>query len=157
MTTNSGSVPGDVFDVRKVRKFIELMNEHDLAEIDLRQGDQRIRLRRGPEMVTVATTPTAAFASTGAPSVSHGAARETKSGAAAPDDGARLQFQRQLLNDLLGRLHVITGEKHKGDVRPRADDGAGLIDQIIGRVVRFGAVGDNGAKRHGYIVREEGS
>ena len=57
MTANSGSVPGDVFDVRKVRKFIELMNEHDLAEIDLRQGDQRIRLRRGPEMVTVAAAP----------------------------------------------------------------------------------------------------
>jgi acetyl-CoA carboxylase biotin carboxyl carrier protein len=57
MASNSGSTPGDVFDVRKVRKFIELMNEHDLSEIDLRQGDQRIRLRRGPEMVTVASTP----------------------------------------------------------------------------------------------------
>jgi acetyl-CoA carboxylase biotin carboxyl carrier protein len=57
MASNSGSIPGDVFDVRKVRKFIELMNEHDLAEIDLRQGDQRIRLRRGPEMVTVASSP----------------------------------------------------------------------------------------------------
>ena len=57
MAGNSGSVPGDVFDVRKVRKFIELMNEHELSEIDLRQGEQRIRLRRGPEMVTVASTP----------------------------------------------------------------------------------------------------
>lgn len=57
MAATSGSNPGDVFDVRKVRRFIELMNEHDLAEIDLRQGDQRIRLRRGPEMVTVATSP----------------------------------------------------------------------------------------------------
>jgi acetyl-CoA carboxylase biotin carboxyl carrier protein len=57
MTSNSGSIPGDVFDVRKVRKFIELMNEHDLAEIDLRQGDQRIRLRRGPEMVTFGSSP----------------------------------------------------------------------------------------------------
>lgn len=57
MAATSGSGPSDVFDVRKVRRFIELMNEHDLAEIDLRQGDQRIRLRRGPEAVTVATTP----------------------------------------------------------------------------------------------------
>lgn len=54
MSSNAGSGAGDVFDVRKVRRFIELMNEHDLAEIDLRQADQRIRLRRGPEMVTVA-------------------------------------------------------------------------------------------------------
>ena len=57
MTSNSGAVPGDVFDVRRVRKFIELMNEHELSEIDLRQGEQRIRLRRGPEMVTMAAAP----------------------------------------------------------------------------------------------------
>jgi acetyl-CoA carboxylase biotin carboxyl carrier protein len=87
MTTNSGSAPGDVFDVRKVRKFIELMNEHDLSEIDLRQGDQRIRLRRGPETVTVATAPTGSFASAPTSSVSHGAPADAKHGGAAPDDG----------------------------------------------------------------------
>jgi acetyl-CoA carboxylase biotin carboxyl carrier protein len=59
---NSGSNPGDVFDVKKVRKFIELMNEHDLTEIDLRQGEQRLRLRRGPEMVTVSAQPPASSA-----------------------------------------------------------------------------------------------
>lgn len=57
MSGNPGPNPGDVFDVRKVKKFIELMNEHDLAEVDLRQGDQRIRLRRGPESVTVSAIP----------------------------------------------------------------------------------------------------
>jgi acetyl-CoA carboxylase biotin carboxyl carrier protein len=57
MSGNSGSIPGDVFDVKKVRKFIELMNEHDLAEIDLRQGDQRIRVRRGPQSVPVSMMP----------------------------------------------------------------------------------------------------
>jgi len=49
----SGSSSGDVFDVRRVRRFIELMNEYELSEIDLRQGDQRVRLRRGPEVVAV--------------------------------------------------------------------------------------------------------
>ncbi len=58
MSSNPAPIPGDVFDVRKVRKFIELMNEHDLSEIDLKQGDQRIRLRRGPETVTMAAMPT---------------------------------------------------------------------------------------------------
>src|SRR4051794_23137410 len=56
MSSNTGPIPGDVFDVKKVRKFIELMNEHDLAEIDLKQGDQRIRLRR-PEATTIAAMP----------------------------------------------------------------------------------------------------
>ena len=38
----------DIFDVRKIRRLVELMNEHDLQEIDLRQGETRIQLRRGP-------------------------------------------------------------------------------------------------------------
>lgn len=59
MAENSGSGPGDVFDDRKVLKFIELMNEHDLTEIDLKQGDQRIRLRRGPEVVSMSSMPMA--------------------------------------------------------------------------------------------------
>jgi len=36
----------EVFDVDRIRKLIELMKEHDLAEIDLRQSAQRIRLCR---------------------------------------------------------------------------------------------------------------
>lgn len=36
----------EVFDVDRIRKLIELMKEHDLAEIDLRQSQQRIRLCR---------------------------------------------------------------------------------------------------------------
>ena len=36
-----------VFDVEKVRELIEMMKEHDLNEVDLRQSDHRIRLRRG--------------------------------------------------------------------------------------------------------------
>ena len=84
MSSNPAPIPGDVFDVKKVRKFIELMNEHDLAEIDLRQGDQRIRLRRGPEAVTVAAVPamSAGIVSTG----SSGGGGERKAPEAAVDD-----------------------------------------------------------------------
>ena len=58
--SNGGSGSGEVFDVRKVRRFVELMNEHDLSEVDLRQGDQRIRLRRGQEPVVSVGAPQAA-------------------------------------------------------------------------------------------------
>lgn len=37
----------DVFDIKQIRRLIELMKEHDLGEIDLRQANQRIRLSRG--------------------------------------------------------------------------------------------------------------
>lgn len=36
----------DIFDVRKIRRLVELMKEHDLSEIDLQQGEVRIQIRR---------------------------------------------------------------------------------------------------------------
>jgi acetyl-CoA carboxylase biotin carboxyl carrier protein len=35
------------FDVRTIKYLVRLMSTHDLSEIDLREGDLRIRLRRG--------------------------------------------------------------------------------------------------------------
>ncbi|MHC4404497.1 MAG: acetyl-CoA carboxylase biotin carboxyl carrier protein [Planctomycetota bacterium] len=45
----AGSSNQDIFDVRKIRRLVELMKEHDLREMDLRKGDMRIQLRRGSE------------------------------------------------------------------------------------------------------------
>ena len=47
---------GDVFELDRIRAFVELMKEHDLNEVDLRQGDQRIRLRREDEIVMAPPT-----------------------------------------------------------------------------------------------------
>jgi acetyl-CoA carboxylase biotin carboxyl carrier protein len=44
--STSGTNSGDVFDLRRIRRLVELMNEHGLAEIDLREADVRIRLRK---------------------------------------------------------------------------------------------------------------
>ncbi len=94
MSSNPGQIPGDVFDVRKVRKFIELMNEHDLAEIDLRQGEQRIRLRRGPEAVTVAAMPTMSAAPVAVSSSSGGGERKA---VAAADDSKALVIRSPMV------------------------------------------------------------
>ena len=51
---------GDIFDVRKIRRLIELMNEHELNEIDLRQAEQRIRIRRGGDPIITTAMPAAA-------------------------------------------------------------------------------------------------
>jgi acetyl-CoA carboxylase biotin carboxyl carrier protein len=37
----------DVFDVERIRRLVRLMEEHDLSEIDLRQDEERINLKRG--------------------------------------------------------------------------------------------------------------
>ena len=41
----SGGTQRDIFDVKRIRRLVALMNEHELSEVDLKQGDQRIRLR----------------------------------------------------------------------------------------------------------------
>lgn len=44
MTDSEGN---EVFDLDRIRTLIELMRDHDISEVDLEQGDQRIRLARG--------------------------------------------------------------------------------------------------------------
>jgi acetyl-CoA carboxylase biotin carboxyl carrier protein len=39
------------FDVRTIRYLVRLMGKYELSEIDLREGDLRIRLRRGGELL----------------------------------------------------------------------------------------------------------
>jgi acetyl-CoA carboxylase biotin carboxyl carrier protein len=66
----AGSSPsqGDIFDVRKIRRLVELMNEHQLSEIDLQQGETRIRLRtRGEPGASSAGPPGSAAAQAGGP------------------------------------------------------------------------------------------
>ena len=45
------------FDVKTIKYLVGLMGQHDLSEIDLRDGNARLRLRRGPRRVTTTTTP----------------------------------------------------------------------------------------------------
>jgi acetyl-CoA carboxylase biotin carboxyl carrier protein len=96
MASNAGSGAGDVFDVRKVRRFIELMNEHDLSEIDLRQADQRIRLRRGPEMVTVAGA-VAPIAPTSAAGIKTASEAVSAGGSAASEDANALYIRSPMV------------------------------------------------------------
>jgi acetyl-CoA carboxylase biotin carboxyl carrier protein len=45
------------FDVSVIGRLVSLMSKHDLSEIDLRQGDRRIRLRRGQRLRQPAAAP----------------------------------------------------------------------------------------------------
>jgi len=67
--SSSGASPssGDIFDIKRIRRLVELMNEHELSELDLRQGEQRIRLRKGPEGMVALPTPPAAPAPAATP------------------------------------------------------------------------------------------
>ena len=45
------------FDVRTIRYLVDLMGRQDLSEIDLQEGDKRIRLRRGARPAPAAAAP----------------------------------------------------------------------------------------------------
>jgi acetyl-CoA carboxylase biotin carboxyl carrier protein len=53
MVADAASKTPGPFDVRTVEALVALMSEHDLNEIDLRQGEERITLRRGAASVMV--------------------------------------------------------------------------------------------------------
>ena len=49
----------DVFDIDRIRQIVELMEQHELSEVDLQQGDAKIKLNRG-STTPVFTAPAAA-------------------------------------------------------------------------------------------------
>jgi acetyl-CoA carboxylase biotin carboxyl carrier protein len=57
----------DIFDVRKIRRLVQLMKEHGLTAMDLQQSGMRIRLRRGGGSPVRETTAPAAAPPPAAP------------------------------------------------------------------------------------------
>ena len=55
--TGNESKDQEVFNLDRIKNLVQLMEEHGLNEIDLRQEKQRIKLRRGPEISAVAAAP----------------------------------------------------------------------------------------------------
>jgi len=45
--SKGGKTGDDAFNIERVRQIIELMEEHGLSEVDLQQGDEKIKLCRG--------------------------------------------------------------------------------------------------------------
>src|SRR5262245_3871840 len=47
--TEPKATSSDVFEIDRIRRLVELMKEHDLSEVDVRESRQRIRICRGPK------------------------------------------------------------------------------------------------------------
>lgn len=91
----------DIFDVKKVRQLIELMQEHDLSELDLKQADNRVRIRRGGEVVAYS-----------APAAALPAARPAAAAPAEPAKGADSAAEARMLvikSPMVGTFYRASG------------------------------------------------
>lgn len=105
-----------IFDISRLKELIELMQEHELNEVDLKQAEQRIRLRRGPEGAPVAYT--AAPAPVAAPT----APAAASAAAPAADDNAVY-----ILSEAVGTFY----SKPKPDKPPFVKVGDQVNDDTI--------------------------
>lgn len=94
----------DIFDVRKIRRLVELMNEHDLNEIDLRQADTRVRIRRGGEVIVSEPSGRATYAAAPAAPV---AAEPAKPAApAAVEPAVKDEFVALVKSPMVGTFYA---------------------------------------------------
>ncbi len=162
--TDARSAGEDSFDLDKLQQLVEMMEKHDLREVQLRRGDQQWKLKRGPQEVVHAVpmgghfapppmghvpAPVAAAASGAAP------AAATKSG----DEGL-LQVKSPMVGSYYSSAQpgepafVKVGDRVKNDTvvclieamkffNPVKSDCAGLIAKILvkdGDAVEYGQV-----------------
>jgi len=91
------------FDVGTVRELVELMDKFDLGEVDLNDGDQRIRLRKN-RLVAAAPAPAPA-ATPHAPAAAH-AAPAANSQPVAPAPAAPGKKLLEIKSELVGTFYA---------------------------------------------------
>jgi acetyl-CoA carboxylase biotin carboxyl carrier protein len=65
-------------DIRKVKKLIELLETSDIAEIEIKEGEEAVRISRNSSVTTTVAAPAAAPVAAPAPSPAAPAASEEK-------------------------------------------------------------------------------
>ncbi|MBK8066579.1 MAG: acetyl-CoA carboxylase biotin carboxyl carrier protein [Rhodanobacteraceae bacterium] len=83
-------------DIRKIKKLIELLEESNLAELEIREGEETVRLSRWPKNLPMAAAPTMApmQVQMAAPAA---AAPATAASASAPAKPAEAQHEGQVV------------------------------------------------------------
>ena len=92
------------FDVRTVEYLLQLMTKHDLSEVDLKEGDQRIRLRKGsPLPVAFAPAP---VSYQGPPAAASAPASGGAAPAASPPPAAPAKKYHEIKSELPGTFYT---------------------------------------------------
>jgi acetyl-CoA carboxylase biotin carboxyl carrier protein len=133
------------FDVSTVQDLVQLMEKFGLSEVDLNDGDQRIRLRRGPRVVASALAPAASFTAA-APVASLPAAQPA---AAAPVAAAPGRKLIEIKSELVGTFYSKPGPDKDDYVKVGSRVSA---DTVVCKVEAMKIFNDITAKCDGTIV-----
>jgi acetyl-CoA carboxylase biotin carboxyl carrier protein len=157
--TESSSAGGDSFDLDKLQQLVEMMEKHDLREVQLRRGDQQWKLKRGPQEVVQAVPMGGHFAP---PPMAHVPAAAVSSSAPAAPAKSGDEGLLQVKSPMVGTYYsspqpgepafVKVGDRIKNDsvvclieamkfFNPVKSDCAGSIAKICvkdGDAVEFG-------------------
>src|SRR5690606_31797994 len=89
-TSKSGASGSSPMDVDLLQRIVDLMSTNDLNTVDLRDGEKRVILKRGPAAAPVAYAPQYAAPQASASPASSGASPEAAASAAAASADAKL-------------------------------------------------------------------
>jgi len=78
----------DTFDLKRVKQLVELMKANDLTDIEIKQGDGEIVLRRGSQVAAVMSSMPMAMPVQAAPVTASPVAAPSASAAQAPEEPA---------------------------------------------------------------------
>ncbi len=87
-------------DIRKVKKLIELLEESGIAEIEIHEGEESVRISRATSSVQVAAAPVAA-----APVAASAAAPAAAPAAAEPEDNNGIPAGHQVTSPIVGSFY----------------------------------------------------
>jgi acetyl-CoA carboxylase biotin carboxyl carrier protein len=104
--SKSAANPDDVFDVARVRQLVELMQEFELAEVDLRQAEQRIRLRKDVEPVVLAGGYGGGYPAPAAPPAAAQPSTQAPPASAAPAAAAASANSVFVTSPMVGTFYV---------------------------------------------------
>jgi acetyl-CoA carboxylase biotin carboxyl carrier protein len=91
------------FDVKTVEHLLRFMTEHELSEIDLKEGDQRIRLRKGGIAPVVVAQPVHAAP---AHPAAHAPTAHAGPGASPPPAAPAAKKGLEIKSELIGTFYA---------------------------------------------------
>ena len=95
-------------DIRKVKKLIELLDDSGIAEIEITEGEESVRISRYAASAPVAAAPPAAYAAPPAAAPAAAAAGSAEASSAAPQSGASEEDGYEVTAPMVGTFYAAS-------------------------------------------------